>query len=137
MLDEILGGLRLLKINMTNMLEPVRDALSGSGSAVLAQVGAGMAASVSAQESWSQIKRAQRRRGGMLDALNAEELRLLDRLFEHLGESGREAQEVLIRGALDALEPCAEAARHTAVEADRLYLTLGVLIGLMLALIIA
>lgn len=122
---------------MTNMLEPVRDALSGAGCNVLTEVGTGMSAGVSAGESWSRLKAVQRRRGGMLDALNANELQVLDRLFERIGESGREAQAVLIEGTLVAMEPLAEAARRTAGEADRLYLSLGVLIGLMLALIIA
>ena len=50
--------------------------------------------------------------------------------------TGREEQDLLLSGVVEALDRQQQAAQVKAGEADRLYLSLGLLIGLMLALIV-
>ena len=68
-------------------------------------------------------------------ALTSEDRTALDGLFSQLGESGREQQDILLTGTISALNRSLEAAEARAREAEKLYLSLGVLVGLMLALI--
>ena len=95
-----------------------------------------MQSGVSAGAAWQAVKKEARRKGGQADALNQEDHLLLDRFFEHLGESGREAQEILLSSTVESLEQHYDQARTKAAEAEKLYVTLGVLVGLMLALIV-
>lgn len=135
-LREIADGLRLLKVSMVSMFEPVRESLSRSDCGLLRQVGEAMAGGLSADGAWQAVKPRARRSGGAIDALAAEDIAALDRLFSHLGQSGREVQELLIASVLRDLEARLEEARRKSGEADRLYLSLGLLVGLMLALIV-
>ena len=129
-------GLRVLKIHMTGMFEPIQDALERSECPLLKSVSGRMRAGVSALEAWQAVSKERSRKGSATDALTESDRAILDRLFEHLGESGREEQDLLLEGTVQALEAQLEKAASSAAEADRLYLKLGILIGLMLALIV-
>ena len=135
-LTELAAGVDDLRVHMTRMLEPAPQALSFTDCPALRQVGAAMTPGVSAREAWAKVRAEESRRGGQLDALTREDLEALDSLFEHLGESGRVQQERLLTDAARALERNLESARESAGEAERLYVSLGVLTGLMLALIV-
>ena len=74
--------------------------------------------------------------GGMIDALSDADIDLLNRLFAGLGLSGRDSQEVLLAGCVRAISEARQEAAAMAREVDRLYVSLGLLIGLMLALIV-
>ena len=128
-------GLRVLKIHMTGMFEPIQDALERSECPLLKSVSGRMQAGVSAREAWQAMTK-ERTKKAAAEVLTESDRAILDRLFEHLGESGREEQDLLLEGTAQALEAQLEKAASSAAEADRLYLKLGILIGLMLALIV-
>lgn len=136
LLGSILPGLKRLRLHMISMFEPLHQALGASGCAALEAVAGQMSPGVSAAQAWAALCGAERRRGGGLDALAPADMRALDTLFDQLGESGRDQQELLIGGACAALEAQLEVARQRAAEADRLYVSLGALTGLMIALIL-
>lgn len=136
LLKALIDGVKILKVHMVSMFEPVQISLSQSECALMAQIGNHMQSGVSAGVAWQAVKKEARRKGGQADALNLEDHVLLDRFFEHLGESGREAQEILLSSTVESLEQHYDQARTKAAEAEKLYVTLGVLIGLMLALIV-
>ena len=136
LLAALAGGLRLLKLHMTSMFETVQHALSSTGCDLLARVGESMAPGDSADDAWRRVARRERRQGGLCDALTADDEAILNRMFKALGESGRDAQELLLSGTIEALGRNLEAARARAAEADRLYVSIGMLIGLMLALMV-
>ena len=135
-LAALADDLQTLRIHMTGMLQPVQSALEKAGSPILKRVAKGMGAGISAGEAWSAIREESARRGGMADALAEEDLHALDALFAGLGQTGREEQEVLLGASLERLKQLRDSARKKAVEADRLYVSLGFLVGLMLALIV-
>ena len=136
LLEQLAKGVKLLRIHMTGMGEPVRSALERSGSGLLALVGRAMEDGVSASEAWESVKRREHRRGGHIDALDGEDIQLLDELFSRLGESGREEQELRLGEMSRALETRHGEAQAKLAQANRLYCTLGTLIGLMLGLIV-
>lgn len=128
--------LQLLRIHMTGMLMPVQCALDRAGCALMRQVAEGMRQGRSAADAWQSVRESALRRGGPADALAAEDIGALDALFGQLGQSGREEQEVLLDAAMQTVGRLRDGALKKAGEADRLYVSLGFLIGLMLALIV-
>lgn len=136
LLEELIRGLKVLRVHMIGMFEPVQSALKASGSAVLEALGEQMTPGVSASEAWTRIRGAGCRRDGRIDALAPEDIRTLGELFDQLGESGRDQQEILLNSACAALDRQLEQVRKRTAEADRLYISLGALTGLMIALIV-
>ena len=136
LLESLSQGLRVLRLHMVSMFEPVQQGLRASGCDVLTAVADGMTPGVSAREAWARVLRTQRRRGGGIDALNPEDIAVLNALFEQLGESGRDQQDILLTGTCAALERQIAAARKRTDEADKLYVSLGALTGLMIALVL-
>lgn len=136
LLDSLCRGLRLLKLNMTSMFEPLAHALSSTHCPLLEQVGRALRPGTDAASAWNAVCAREARRGGSMDALCGEDRQVLEGLFRHLGESGRDAQELMLEAAIRRLDENLRAARARALEADRLYISLGLLIGLMLALIV-
>ena len=135
-LESILQGIRVLRLHMIAMFEPVSQALRSSGCALMEELAEGMTPGTSAAQAWANLRDRLRRRGGIMDALAAEDLSALDHLFEALGETGRNQQDVLLSAAQEAMARHLEAARKRAEETDRLYISLGALTGLMVALVV-
>jgi stage III sporulation protein AB len=135
-LSTLAEDLQALRIHMTGMLMPVQCALEKTGCAVMRRVAEGMRTGCSAAEAWQAVRGGVLRRGGPADALSAEDLLALDALFGQLGQSGREEQEALLGASAQAVGRLRDGALKKAGEADRLYVSLGFLIGLMLALIV-
>ena len=129
------NGLRMLKLHMTGMFQPLKPALSATGCQLLERLAAELRPGEGASGAWARLRIRECRPGGLCDALTREDLAALDRLFDGLGESGREAQELLIAEGIAALDMLYDQARTRAAEADRLYTSLGLLTGLTLALI--
>ena len=136
MLESMTESIKLLRLHMISMFEPVQYALRSSGCNLLESIGEQMTPGVSAAEAWGKIRCSERKRGGMVDALAPEDLEVLDALFDRLGESGRDQQEIMLNGISGTLGRNLEAARRRTAEADRLYVSLGALSGLMIALIV-
>ena len=128
-------GLRLLRIHMTDMMEDIQTALMGVNCPLLGAVGEGMRSGVSVDDAWRAVRSISGRRGPA-EALLDTDLRTLDRLFSRLGRSGRAEQEALLDTAEQAVESQLREARDKAGEAERLYTSIGLLVGLMLALIV-
>jgi len=135
-LEAILEGLRILRVHMIILFEPVRDALQRSECPIMVRVAEHMSNGTSAADAWTRAARQASRRGGEIDALSREDRTVLDELFSHLGESGREEQEAMLNMAIESVEAQREGALNKAREADKLYLPLGLLTGLMLALVV-
>lgn len=135
-LAALIEGIKVLRMRMLKLLEPVAAALSGSGCDILAAVGRAMGPGEAAASAWGKVSQGAGRRGGAIDALDAADRRTLDQLFSQLGETGRERQELLLSAVLNTLERSLDQARTNARSAERLYLSLGLLVGLMLALIV-
>ena len=130
------AALRILRIHIVSMFEPVQNSLEQSDCLIFKQVGQKMCQGMSARTAWQEMKPRLRRRGGLADSLTSADEQVLDAIFEQLGQSGREAQDILLTGAIQSLDASQESARVLAAEADRLYVALGLLIGLMMALVI-
>ena len=135
-LKEIRDGVKVLRVHTVSQFEPVRDSLRSSGCQLLAQVGDRMGEGLGSGEAWLSAKPGLCRSGGLADALSASDVQLLDRMFSQLGQSGRETQEILLSDVLLSLDQACDSARTKAGESDRLYVSLGLLTGLMLALIV-
>lgn len=127
---------RRLRVHMTSLFEPVQLALEHAGCPLYAAVAEAMRGCGSADEAWEKVRAKASRRGGAIDSLTDADRRALDALFAGLGQSGREEQDILLSGAAETLERLYSEARAKQRDADRLYGTLGLLIGLMLALIV-
>ena len=135
-LKALAEGVRVLKIHMTGMLEPVQCALRSARCPLFAVVADGMGDGKSAGEAWRTARPAAMRRGGAAEALLESDARVLDALFDRLGQSGRSEQGALLSGAIDDLEALRDEAAKKAAETGRLYTALGLLIGMMIALIL-
>ena len=139
MLSALAEDLQVLRIHMTGMLQPVQCALEKSACPLMKRVAEGMRQGRSASDAWQAARDSALRRGGPGDALLPDDLATLDTLFRQLGQSGREeqeAQEALLGASLEAVTRLRDGALKKAGEADRLYVSLGFLVGLMLALIV-
>lgn len=135
-LTSVVDGLRRLRIHMTSLFEPVQIALKHADAPLLSMIAEGMSGGESAMEAWKSLEKRAIRRGGAADSLNEADLQILAQLFSGLGQSGREEQDLLLSGTIEALERQRVSAQAKVWEAERLYVTLGLLIGLMLALIV-
>lgn len=134
---ELLDGLRRLRIQMVERLEPLSRALAQTGSPILSAVSELLNETVGAYAAWQILCRRERARGGKLDGLTAREFETLDQMFERLGASGRNDQAQIIENCLAALEDSKREAQERAAQAARLYPTVGGLLGLMLAVLTA
>ena len=121
---------------MLHMLEPTGRALEATDCPILRLTGEAMKPGISAMEGWQQTCAARNRWRCGIDALTREDRQALDRLFTHLGESGREQQGLLLDQTIQKLEGFLTAAESKASESEKLYGSLGLLLGLMLALIV-
>lgn len=135
LINELIEGLRLLRIYMTGMMEDVRHALMETGCKSLILIGKEMANGGNAAKAWKRATLSKHFQNTGLDTLKREECDIIEHLFDKLGESNRESQKVLIESAVKALEERLPEARKKASEAEKLYSTLGMLIGLIFALI--
>ena len=135
-LKSLAEAVKRLRVRMTSLFEPMQNALEHAGNPLLAMVAQAMSGGQSAGEAWRSVYRRATKRGGPADCLLDADREARSRLFEGLGQSGREEQDLLLSSSIEALEALSDAARAKLGEADRLYGTLGLLIGLMLALIV-
>ena len=133
-LEDMIRAVRLLDTHITDRCCNVSDSLMKTGYEPFVQSGAEMKNGFSAGEAWARIRQAFYGRRGILDALIARDREIVNELFDGLGGSSRQAQEVLIDSAVRYLSEQHEGARLQLAEKDRLYVTVGFLFGLILAL---
>ena len=135
-LSELTQVLRRLQVRMLEEIMPLQDALSSMDSPLTRGVAAQMRPNEPLDAAWKRAREALCRRGGMLDSLREEDLRVLDGLFENLGLSGRMDQRLLMEKVERELEELEKAARRANDEHGKLYGSLGALAGLALAVCI-
>lgn len=133
-LERLIRGTKMLRIHMSGMLELVSEALSATNCEAFAAVGQEMRNSGSAKQAWQKIRRKMLARGGYLDALSKRDCEILDDLFDNLGASGRREQEIIILSSIRRFEEQLHGAKIQLNERDRLNISIGFLIGLIIAL---
>lgn len=129
-----MDAMQLLRIQMLERLLPLHAALEKSAFEPFRLAGAGVLGGESAHGAWSAARSKLTRRGAALDCLTAQDLSALDGLFAGLGASTRAEQEALFSASLHEIGQLEGEARKSGAEKGRLYTTLGLLGGLMLAI---
>lgn len=135
-IGETLAAVRVLRLRMLNSMEPISILLRKSDSALFRDLGNSLWVGSSLAECWAQEKQRATKKGGMLDSLSAEDLEILDALFDNLGKNGRDEQNELFSGVVAQLEEAQSGARRKQVEAARMYTALGALTGVMIAILL-
>ena len=133
-LRQAMDALQVLRLQMLERRLPLHAALSASRFEALRLAGERMAAGADAKTAWEQTWRTLSRRGGALDCLAREDAEALSTLFGALGTGTRLEQEALFASALRELGRLESEAARFGAEKGRLYTTLGLLCGLMLAI---
>ncbi len=136
MLRDTVSGLKRLRVQIVHLREPLARALKQSGAQLLAATAEHLDGAPCAAEAWRQTWSVAGSRGGAGDCLSAQDVRALERLFDRLGESGCADQDAAIRACAAELEEAAENARQRAMATSRLYTSLGLLLGLALAVLV-
>ena len=131
----ILDALRMLRVQVVSMLEPLDRALRQTDLPLFVSVADALAGAGCASEAWQTVCARECRRGGMADCLEQGDRDVLDRLFEHLGESGRTAQDAAIRACIEAMEAIHAEAGERAATTGKLYGSVGFLMGLAIAVL--
>ena len=133
-LRQAMDALQLLRIQMLERRLPLHAALDHTRSDVLRRVGERVAAGEDAASSWRALLPSLTQRGGALDCLTQEDVSTLTAFFDGLGADARAGQEALFQTALRELGRLEAEAARSGAEKGRLYATLGLLFGLMLAI---
>ena len=136
-LSEVLTAMRVLRLRMMNSMETLGILLRKSDSVVFKAVGNALWEGEGLNECWRHVRDAAVRRGGALDSLTDADMALLDDFFSKLGNSGRDEQGRLFSESIAALEDAQTHARDKYREAQRLYTSLGALIGAGVCILIA
>lgn len=134
---ELLAAIRVLRIRMLNSLEPVGILLRKSEAPLFQALGNSLGQGASLSACWEELRAASTRRGKMLDSLTESDLHILDALFMKLGTSGKEEQNALFSMIISHLEEAQEQAKNKNIEAEKLYTTLGALLGIGISVLIA
>ena len=133
-LRQAMDALQILRIQMLERLLPLHAALKHSRFEPLQRVGERMAGGEDAATAWRALLPALSRRGGALDSLTPEDFDALAALFDGLGAGARAEQEALFSATMRELGRLEGEASKTGAEKGKLYTTLGLLCGLMLAI---
>lgn len=137
LLEQALEALKMLRMQIVSLLEPLAEALRQSEFSLFAATAGRLPECPSASEAWKSVLSRETRRGGIADSLQKRELDALERLFERLGESGRAAQDDAIRACIASIEEALNEARTKSEQADRLCTSMGLLLGLTIAVLLA
>ena len=132
---ELMDALKMLKIQMVDLLEPVDRALVRSGTPTFAAIAGAIGKSGGVEAAWKSVCARERARGGRLDCLTDHDCELLDRLFEQLGQSGRSGQEQVLDACMAALERSQADARERSGRISKLYPAIGLLGGLAVVVV--
>ncbi len=135
-IGEILAALRVLRLRMLNSMEPLSVLLRKSDSLLLRELGNSLWVGSSLSECWALQKKLSVKKGGLLDSLTAEDIEILDILFDKLGKSGRDEQGELFSTVIERLEQAQIGARRKQTEAARIYTALGALAGVTIAILL-
>jgi len=135
-LNRLIRGVKMVRIHITGMLEKVSDALKMSGCDVFIVIGYEMEKGKSAKEAWNAKSEDFMKRCSPLDSLTDKDVELLNDLFSNLGESSRREQEMFLESIIKGLCEQRDGAKVQLNEKEQLYVSVGFIIGLMLALVV-
>ena len=135
-LGELLAAMRVLRLRMLNSMEPLGILLRKSDSSLFRKLGNELRAGANLNDCWKERRGIETRRGAALDSLSADDLRILDEFFQHLGGSGRDEQSELFAGVISAMEEAQGHAKRSYADASKVYTALGTLVGIGLCVLI-
>ena len=124
-----------LKEDMLEKRLPLREAMARSEHPLFTRASGG-AEGIEPDEALREAAHALAARGGALDSLAREDMAALDRLAGGLGRGGADRQRLLLSETEEELSALENAAARLAAERNRLYVSLGALGGLALAVML-
>ena len=127
--------MRVLRLRMLNSMEPMGILLRKSDSMLFRNLGNSLWEGGNLQECWFQLRDTGTGRDGLLVGLNAEDMRILDEFFLHLGKSGRDEQCALFASVISAMEETQQQAKRGYMDASKLYMALGTLVGIAICVL--
>ena len=133
-LSQTIEAIRLLKLQITDRLEPVAEALMQTEFPPFQLVSSQMRDNFSAIQAWNEI--SSKGKGHAVDCLNESEKKQIGYMFNRLGAGGLTEQEELISTCCIHLERALSDAQARAKEVCKLYTSLGFLTGLFIAILI-
>lgn len=133
-LMQTIEAVRVLKIQITVVLAPIRIALSSTGFPPFQAVAGKTRADISAADAWQEVSTAKDE--CFVNCLNESERNCIGQMFAHLGGSGRTAQEELLASCCDQLQIALTDACGRAKEVSKLYTSLGFLLGMCIVILI-
>ncbi len=136
LLGEVLAAMRVLRLRMLNSMEPLGILLRKSDCWLFRDLGNHLWEGGGLGESWQAQRHTATRRGGGLDCLTEEDLKLLDVFFQNLGGSGRDEQCELFSNVISQMEDAQLQARRHYADASKVYTALGSLIGIGICVLI-
>ena len=132
-MGDFLSAVRVLRLRMLNSTENVCALLSRSDFEAFRKIGG---AGTDPEASYLRLREELTARGGALENLNMDDLKVADNLFAHLGKSDRQQQNLLLSEVISQLEDMQLQARQQLRESARMSTALGALVGIGVCVIV-
>ena len=129
MLEEMIGAVKMLRVQIVQCTAPLKEALCQCGMTMLEDIGRGMEVGIAPREGWENVRI-------VATMLKTAELSAMDRLFERLGSVPLPGQSEAIDACIAVLECQRANAEHCAQRAAKMYTSLGLLTGLSMAVLL-
>lgn len=136
LIAELIQAIHEMRIRMVVHLEPIETVLKNSGTTLFRNVAVRIGEYGSIYDAWISARGQLTARGCSADCLGEGEIHVLDVMFSGLGESGKHQQDLLLRTCAAELETIAKSEKNRLEQISRLYTTLGMLLGLMIAVVL-
>lgn len=133
-LSETIRAIRILSIQITVRLEPIKRALLQTEFEAFKTVADGIARGRTACDVWNDI--CIQRNGHGINALDEGEKRRIGQMFSQLGDGSKVIQEELLTSCCAYLQNALSDAQIRAKEVSKLYTSLGFLMGVSIVILI-
>lgn len=133
-LAETIRAIRVLGIQITVRLEPIKRALLQTEFEAFRMVAEGMTPERSACDVWNDI--CSQREEHSINGLDASEKRRIGQMFSQLGDGSKTMQEELLTSCRIDLQNALSDAQVRAKEVSKLYTSLGFLMGISIVILI-
>lgn len=135
-LGEILAAMRVLRLRMLNTAEPLGVLMRKSDSGLFRNIGNSLWEGAGLNECWLDMRAGQAQLAS-INALNSEDMLILDGFFRGLGSSGRDEQNALFGEVIARMEEAQTQAHKRYQDTARVYTALGTLVGIGICILIA
>lgn len=135
-LTELAKALSLLQIQIVHMLQPLNIALQRTENIIFIQIAEKLQDSETVIQAWHAVFKSAAKRGGYADCLHKTEINALNAMFEALGQSVCRGEAALIHGTCEIIEQCRDEAIAENLRSHRLYVSIGALSGLAIAILL-